>query len=90
MKDQRFKKIKEDQRTETLERRIKGGQKIRRSISEDQTNIKIGDQVSVKEDYLMINVEREYKFHDQSGARVQKRHNYQREAKITINFPGEQ
>ena len=36
----------------------------------------------------MINVEREYKFHDQSGARVQKRHNYQREAKITINFPG--
>ena len=37
---------------------------------------------------FMINVEREYKFHDQSGARVQKRHHYQREAEITINFPG--
>ena len=36
----------------------------------------------------MFNVEREYKFHDRSGARVQKMHHYQREAEITINFPG--
>ena len=32
-------------------------------------------------------MEQEYKFHDQHRTRVQRRHHYQREMGITINFP---
>ena len=86
-KDQRGSKNrdtrKEDKR---MTKRSEGQSQRIRQIS------KIEDQISTKEDYFMINVEREYKrglFHDQCGARVQKRHHDQRGAGVHDKFPGE-
>ena len=61
----------------------------KRRLFQDQcgARVQISGSMWSESTNFMINVEREYKFHDQYGARVQKRHHYQREAEITINFP---
>ena len=60
----------------------------KRRLFQDQcgARVQISGSMWSESTNFRINVEREYKFHDQDGTRIQRRNHYQREVEITINF----